>query len=652
MKKLFLMLTLFVAAGLAQFQFGTGTITASNSNCVQNACVSLALTSAASTANVQITGTFSGITFNFEAVSSIITSPVPITCASSDGSSAATTAAAVGVYVCKIPAYTTLNVRASAYGSGTATVNIKQSTAMAGGLGSGGIVPGSLAISGCLGVGSGAIPCGPQLSDFAFYFGPGATETSTVNVRTSYTGPDSAGPNSSVVTPFYSQLTVSPSADLVTGFLFPTGAVTGIYVPSTNTHTVTLPTGLLSVSEFNSPPATAYTASGATGMKSTMFFGGFAGTGNVVAESPIVVDAGAEIGPNATVTGDASVVLASIDLESPGNTGNVWAFDGWMYVTVPGSNTTGFWGNYRGRELKNAAGTQYGWLQKVMHNAANACGMCIENVTAEFNATLTSDGTNPANASTTIIGSKTYTFKTTLAACSANDIKLGTADTDTLNNLALATLALGTAGVNYCAGTTANAAVDNYLLAAGGNIFTVLGASASTLTGTTHLVASSANLVAGEAYAIQTDVLGEIGLGNLGGTGTRIVDANSVGDLTATRLAPFPIVRTAQVAAITATNIIASVPANSLYQAIAALDCTTVSAAAVVTVTIAWTDTGSHAQSITSGNATCTALGSGSFVSLDQPFSAKSGTAITYATTITNTPTYDLRVSLSQLTTN
>lgn len=109
----------------------------------------------------------------------------------------------------------------------------------------------------------------------------------------------------------------------------------------------------------------------------------------------------------------------------------------------------------------------------------------------------------------------------------------------------------------------------------------------------------------------------------------------------------------AQVAAITTTNLIASVPANAMYDANFTVNCTTTSAAATVNITVSWTDTGSQAQSSTLGSAVaCTALGASSMGNLHYGFAAKAGTAITYATAIVNTPTYDIRGVLKQLTIN
>jgi hypothetical protein len=106
-----------------------------------------------------------------------------------------------------------------------------------------------------------------------------------------------------------------------------------------------------------------------------------------------------------------------------------------------------------------------------------------------------------------------------------------------------------------------------------------------------------------------------------------------------------PVVATSQVAAISTTTL-ASITADSTYRVTATLDCDTTSAAATVNVTIGWTDPSNTAQTATLGSAVvCTALGSASVGNLTVAFRAKSGTNITYATAIVNTPTYDVVIS-------
>jgi hypothetical protein len=113
------------------------------------------------------------------------------------------------------------------------------------------------------------------------------------------------------------------------------------------------------------------------------------------------------------------------------------------------------------------------------------------------------------------------------------------------------------------------------------------------------------------------------------------------------------VVATAQAAAISTTTVYA-VPAtsNALFRISGNIGCTTSSAAATATLTVAWTDTSSTAQTAVPTAATCTTLGSASMTSFNQIIQVKLSTNITYAVAIANTPTYDLRLTVEQLTAN
>lgn len=102
---------------------------------------------------------------------------------------------------------------------------------------------------------------------------------------------------------------------------------------------------------------------------------------------------------------------------------------------------------------------------------------------------------------------------------------------------------------------------------------------------------------------------------------------------------------TGRTTAIGSTTLLTPVNAGG-YDFTAALSCDSSNASATVTVTVGWTDPSSTAQSVTSSTATCTTLGSSSYVQFRQAMNVKSGTAITYSTTIANTPTYTLRAKL------
>lgn len=106
----------------------TGAITATNASCIKTACVALNLGTNIGSATFTITGTFVA-TVSFEAAGDGVNF-VAINCYPSSGTqTAATTATAVGTWVCNLGGYAEVRARASAYTSGTATVSINSSAA-------------------------------------------------------------------------------------------------------------------------------------------------------------------------------------------------------------------------------------------------------------------------------------------------------------------------------------------------------------------------------------------------------------------------------------------------------------------------------------------------------------------------------------------
>ena len=102
-----------------------------------------------------------------------------------------------------------------------------------------------------------------------------------------------------------------------------------------------------------------------------------------------------------------------------------------------------------------------------------------------------------------------------------------------------------------------------------------------------------------------------------------------------------------------ATNLLASA-ANAQYAIDITVNCVSSTSTATATITVAYTDPSNTAQTITPGlAAACTTLGAASVVSVNhQVIRAKSGTAITYAATTANTPTYQASVTVTQETSN
>jgi hypothetical protein len=88
---------------------------------------------------------------------------------------------------------------------------------------------------------------------------------------------------------------------------------------------------------------------------------------------------------------------------------------------------------------------------------------------------------------------------------------------------------------------------------------------------------------------------------------------------------------------------------DTLFRADVALACDLTSANATVLLTILYTDVSNTAQSQATTTANCTTLGAASVTTQAFLFMAKAGTSIQYSTTIVNTPSYDVRISLQQL---
>lgn len=107
--------------------------------------------------------------------------------------------------------------------------------------------------------------------------------------------------------------------------------------------------------------------------------------------------------------------------------------------------------------------------------------------------------------------------------------------------------------------------------------------------------------------------------------------------------------KAAQVANISATTLLTVGANNSLFFLQGSVQCDSTSAAATVTVTFSFTDVSNTVQTGTSSAAACTALGASSFNSIQFTALAKAGTVIQYSTTIANTPTYDVAVSVTRL---
>jgi hypothetical protein len=94
-----------------------------------------------------------------------------------------------------------------------------------------------------------------------------------------------------------------------------------------------------------------------------------------------------------------------------------------------------------------------------------------------------------------------------------------------------------------------------------------------------------------------------------------------------------------------ATTILTSAAADSQYALNASVDCTSAVAAATAQLVVTYTDPSNTLQTITPSAAACTALGAGSVINITTTVRVKASTAIQYAVTPTNSPTYQASVA-------
>jgi hypothetical protein len=87
---------------------------------------------------------------------------------------------------------------------------------------------------------------------------------------------------------------------------------------------------------------------------------------------------------------------------------------------------------------------------------SNAGGMVSNDDIADHASVTLTAAANPLNNETVTLGSRTYTYKTTLTGA-ANEVLIGAAATNSLDNLKAAVNGAAGAGTTYGAGTVANA---------------------------------------------------------------------------------------------------------------------------------------------------------------------------------------------------
>ena len=186
-----------------------------------------------------------------------------------------------------------------------------------------------------------------------------------------------------------------------------------------------------------------------------------------------------------------------------------------------------------------------------------------------------------------------------------------------------------------------------------GNAIHKVGQTAVSNAGATlNLLGGNAIANAGAAWLVQSNGTTHISTG----------DAVNVNSLTAASISGGTIiydpqtvgsdVQAAKAAAQTAKTVYTVGTVTALFRVHLSVECTTTSAAATVTPSVLYTDTSNTVQTIAGSAATCTALGASSNTSQDVTFRAKTATNIQYQTVIANTPTYDVEVTVEQLSLN
>lgn len=142
-------------------------------------------------------------------------------------------------------------------------------------------------------------------------------------------------------------------------------------------------------------------------------------------------------------------------------------------------------------------------------NSAIAVGdkLYMADADAKASGTLTSDATAPADGATVTIGSRVYTFKTTLTGA-ANEVLIGASAAAALDNLKSAINGTAGAGSTYGTGTVAHADVD-----------------ATTNTDTTQLVVAKVNGGSGNGIAT-TETSSHLSWG-----ATTLLGGTSIGEL-------------------------------------------------------------------------------------------------------------------------
>jgi hypothetical protein len=109
--------------------------------------------------------------------------------------------------------------------------------------------------------------------------------------------------------------------------------------------------------------------------------------------------------------------------------------------------------------------------------------------------------------------------------------------------------------------------------------------------------------------------------------------------------APITLDYAGRTTALTTTTLFTA-PANGAYTFSAVVNCDTSVSTATATLTYVWTDPSATTHTITASAATCTTLGASSISEITRQIDVQSGTAVTIAVAVANSPNYDLSTKI------
>jgi hypothetical protein len=246
------------------------------------------------------------------------------------------------------------------------------------------------------------------------------------------------------------------------------------------------------------------------------------------------------------------------------------------------------------------------------------------------------------STSQTVTGAKTFT--TTGSGVATTFTANGTSPAIILNGPGRAVSTNAFLTINDSATTSGNYGIADQQpgIPAGGNRMWILGEQ---ITGGNSVIIQ---------YNKTTSGPHSLGLGMWNSNNTLQIFADGTssfaGNVTANVLPPVNFVARSQNGALNQTLV--SSAAGAMYRISIASNCDTAVASAGYTVNLAYADTSGSTQNVSSGAISCTTLGSSSVFNVVNVANLKSGTAAVLTTTTTGAVSYDVAVTVEQITAN